>query len=238
MRCLFAVDPERGIIDVVARLVTPSGRGRGLTGRVRAVAGSSGVRWWLLLGLGLMSLALVGALVYGRLAGSAAPSPVAQPVGGGVSARQAFVPAAELAVQWQADAGLAAVSCHRPAAGVRLGGEVEWAFQFFSPSIRRLALITVTEGAARMVREGVSPYAVPTFSTEVWRVDSDQALQTWWNRGGSSLVARRPDADLAMQLRMPDEGGEQPVWTVVGLVSGAETTFTVVVDATSGALVE
>jgi hypothetical protein len=201
------------------------------------MTGGSSVRWWLLLGLGLMSLAVAGALVYGRLAGSAAPSPVPEPVGGGVNARQAFIPAAELAMQWQEDAGLAAVSCYRPAV-LRLGGEVEWAFQFFSPSTRRLALITVADGTARMVRESVSPYAVLTFSTEVWRVDSDQALQTWWNHRGSNLVARRPDADLAMQLRVPDEGGGQPVWTVVGLVSGGETAFTVVVNANSGALVE
>ena len=202
------------------------------------MAKSSSVRWLLLLGLGLVLLAVVGALVYGRLAGSAAPPPVVAPVGGGVTARQAFAPAAELAVQWQQDARLAVVSCFRPEVGVRLGGEVEWAFQFFSSSTRRLALITVAGGTARMVRESVSPYTMSTFSTEAWRVDSDQALGTWWGRGGDSMVARRSDIDLAMQLRMPDEGDGQPVWTVVGLLAGTETAFIVVVNGMTGALVE
>ena len=77
-----------------------------------------------------------------------------------------------------------------------------------------------------------------TFSTEAWRVDSDQALGTWWGRGGDSMVARRSDIDLAMQLRMPDEGDGQPVWTVVGLLAGTETAFIVVVNGMTGALVE
>jgi len=203
-----------------------------------AVTESSGVRWWLLLGLGLVLLAVVGALVYGRLAGPAAPTPVVGLGGGGATARQAFAPAAELAAQWQGDARLAAVSCSQSALGVQSGSEVEWAFQFFSPSTQQLVLITVAGEVAWMVRESASPYTVPTFSTEAWGVDSDQALQAWWNHGGDRLVARRPDADLAMQLRMPDGGGEHPVWSVVGLVAGTETALTVMVDATDGVLVE
>jgi len=202
------------------------------------MAKSSGVRWWLLLGLGLVLLAVVGAFVYVRLARPAAPPPVMGSGEDGVTARQAFAPAAELAAQWQEDARLAAISCRRSAVGIQLGGEVEWAFQFFSPATQRLALIAVTGGTARMVRESVSPYTVPTFSAESWSVDSDQALQTWWNRKGGTLVAQRPDTDLAMQLRIPDEGGEHPVWTVVGSIAGTETAFIVVVDATNGALVE
>jgi hypothetical protein len=79
---------------------------------------------------------------------------------------------------------------------------------------------------------------LPTFSAEAWRVDSDQALQTWWDRGGGRWVARRPDTDLAMQLRMPDDGDDDPVWTVVGLVVGAEAAFSVRVNATDGTLLE
>ena len=207
-------------------------------GRVSVMAKSSGVRWWLLLGLlGLVLLAVVGALVYGRLAGPSVLPPVMGAIEGGVTARQAFAPAGELAAQWQEDALLSAVSCRRPALGIQSGSEFEWVFQFFSSSTQRVALVAVDGGVGRMVRESVSPYTVPTFSTEAWRVDSDQALQAWWDRGGGNLVARRPDANLAMQLRIPDEGGEHPVWTVVGLVAGTETAFTVVVDATSGTFV-
>jgi len=198
----------------------------------------TGVRWWLLLGLGLMVLAIVAALVYARFAGLAAPAPVAELASGGTTARQAFAPAAGLAAEWHEDARLAVVSGRWPAVGVRMGDEGEWAFQFFSPSTQRLVLIVVAGDAARLVRESVSPYPMPTFSADAWRVDSDRALGVWWNEGGNVLVTRRPDTDLLMQLRVPEEGDGGPVWIVIGLVPGTETALTVAVDATEGTLVD
>lgn len=206
--------------------------------RTSAMAeGSSRWLWFLSLSLVLM-VVVVGVVVYGRLVGPAVPAPVSGVADDQVTARQAFAPAAGLSGQWQEDARLAAVSGYRPAVGMQAGGQVEWAFQFFSAAAQRLALITVADGRARIVRESVSPYAVPTFSAEEWRVDSDQALRAWWSQGGETLAARRPDVDVAMQLRVPDGGVGHPVWTVVGSVAGTETAFTVVVDAADGALVE
>jgi hypothetical protein len=209
-----------------------------LVGRGGTMVERSGVRWLLLFGVGLILLAAVGALIYDRWAGSAALPPAAGLAGSRVTARRAFAPAAGLAGQWQEDARLAAVFGGWSAVGMQSDGQVEWAFQFFSPSVGRLALITVAGGRARMVHESASPHPVPTFSTREWRVDNDQALWTWWERGGEDLVVQHPDADLAMQLRMPDEGGEHPVWTVAALAAGTETALIVTVDAASGAVVE
>jgi hypothetical protein len=122
--------------------------------------------------------------------------------------------------------------------GAQPGKQVQWAFQFFSPTADRLALVSVTDGAAQVVREGVSLHPVPTFAAEEWRVDSGEALWTWWNRGGEELVAEHPQADLTMHLRVAEEGGSQPIWTVVGLVAGTEDATTVVVGATDGVVVE
>ncbi|HUV89990.1 MAG TPA: hypothetical protein VMY80_10075 [Anaerolineae bacterium] len=190
---------------------------------------------WLLFGLVL--LVIVGTLIYGWLVGPAV-SPAAGMAPQTVTARQALAPAAELAGQWREDARLAAVYARWPVAEMQEEGRVEWTFQFFSPSTQRLSLIAVAGGKARLVRESLSPYPLSTFSPEEWRMDSDRALQAWWNRGGEDLVARRPDADLAMQLRMPDEGGGQPLWTVVGSLSGTEATVIVAVNATTGVLVK
>jgi hypothetical protein len=202
------------------------------------MARGSGRRWLLLLGVGLITLVVVVLLFYGHSSRSVSLPPVAGLASYGVTARQALAPAAELAAQWQEDAQLAVASCYRPAVGKRPEDEIEWTFQFFSSATQRLALIVVAGGEARVVRESLSPYAVPTFSTEQWPVDSDQALQVWWDRGGSTVLGQRPDADLAMELSMSDEGGEYPVWTVAGLVGGAENAFIVSVNATNGALVE
>ncbi len=202
------------------------------------MAERSGVRWLFILGLGLLLLAVVGALVYGRLAVEPNSTPVIELGGGSLTARKVYGSAVEVATQWQEDARLTAVSCNCPAVGQQRDGAFDWVFQFFSPSVRRLALVAVTGEEARMVRESGAPYEVPTFSTDDWRVDSDQALRAWWGRGGGSMVERRPDTDLAMQLRVSDETGGSPAWTVVGLIAGTDTAFTVVVDATSGELVE
>ena len=192
-------------------------------------------RWLLLLSLGTVLL-MAGALVYSQSA-----RPAARPsltLGAGITARQALAPAAELAEQWQEDAQLAVVSTHRLAAGTQSQGESEWAFQFFSPSTQRLALVTVIGEEAHITRETLSPYSVPTFLVKEWHVDSDQALQVWWEKGGGTLLTQRPDADLAMQLRGAEDGGEHPVWMVTGFVVSAESAFIVTVDATSGTVVE
>jgi hypothetical protein len=202
------------------------------------MAKDSSMRGLLLFGLGLILLAAVGALIYDRLAGPAALPPAAGLAGSRVTARQALAPAAELAGQWQEDARLAAVFGGWSAVGTQSGPQVEWAFQFFSPSVQRLALVTVADGTARVVRDSASPYTVPTFPAREWRVDNDQALWAWWDHGGEDLVTQHPDANLAMELRLPDEGGERPVWTVVGLVAGTETAVIVAVDGASGALAE
>jgi len=194
------------------------------------------VRRLLWLGMGLILLIVVGVLLYDWWPRRDILPPAAEPASG-VTAREALAPAAELAAQWQEDARLAVVSGRWSGVEMQQGDDVEWAFQFFSPSTQRLALVLVSGGAARMVRDSLSPYRVPTFSTGEWRVDSDQALRAWWDSGGSTVVARRPDVELAMQLRVPDEG-DDPVWTVAGVFFEQESAFVVVVNATSGVLVE
>ena len=201
--------------------------------------GDGSSRWLLSLGVaGSVLLAVVvGVVVYYQLIETAVFPSARDAATGQATALQAFVPAAELAGQWQEDARLSAVSGHLAMVGTHPRRHVEWAFQFYAPATRQLALITVTDGAARMVREGLSPYAVPTFSTEEWLVDSDRALQMWWDRGGKSLVARRPDVDLVLQLRVPDGGAGQPVWTVATLMADSETVFTVLVNASDATVV-
>lgn len=191
------------------------------------------MRRWLIVGLGLIMLVLLGAVAYSQLALSAASRQAAS--SGGITARQAFASAAALAAEWQADARLAAASGQLSASSRE---NIEWAFQFFSPATQRLALIMVADGAARLVHESLSPYPVPTFSADAWRVDSDQAWQVWWDQGGGSMMGRRSDVDMLMQLRMADRESRHPTWTVAGIVSGTDAAFVVMVDAFDGTLVE
>jgi len=206
-----------------------------------ATAVTEGVGGRLLLLLSLVIsvalLAALGVLVYDRVARSAGLPPAAGWAGSRVTARQAHAPAAELAGQWERDAGLAAVSGQWSAVGLEPEGQVEWTFHFFSSSTQRLALIAVADGVARVVRESESPYPVPTFSAGDWRVDSDGALWTWWRHGGEELVAQHPDADVAMQLRVSEGEDGRLDWTVVGLAGSTEDPLVVVLSGADGALV-
>lgn len=192
------------------------------------------------MGIGLVLIFALGLLAYGQLTNSASRSMGTTKLAvGGDTARQAFAPAAELAAQWQEDAGLTAVSTQLLAVGKGSGNDAEWGFQFFSPSTQKLALVAVSGGKARMVRPPMlSPYALPTFSLEQWPIDSDRALQTWWDHGGNSIVKQYPQVDAKMQLRVSEDLGNRPVWVVAGIVANRNTTLTIFVNAGDGSVVD
>jgi hypothetical protein len=192
------------------------------------------------MGIGLVLIFALGLLAYGQLTNSASrPMGTAKLAVGGDTARQAFAPAAELAAQWQEDAGLAAVSTQLLAVGKGTGNDVEWGFQFFSPSTQKLALVAVSGGKARMVRPPMlSPYTLSTFSLEQWPIDSDRALQTWWDHGGDSMVKQYAQVDAKMQLRVSEDLGNQPAWVVAGIVANRNTTLTLFVNAGDGSVVD
>jgi hypothetical protein len=203
------------------------------------------LRWLVVLGLGLLliMLVVVGGLAFGHgrlpsFAREQDPTPVPGPSIVGHTAQQAFALASELAEAWQEDARLAALRAHWPEAGEEHRDEIEWAFQFFSPSTQRLALFAVEEGEARRIRERLSPYVVRTISDEQWRVDSDEAVRAWWHRGGDYLVARRPDTEISLRLRVHEGEHPRPMWVVSGSLPGYEDAVVVKVDAVDGTVLK
>ncbi len=200
--------------------------------------GTGSQRKWLT-AIGLALIVALGLLAYGQLTNSASrPAGATDLALSGDTARRAYTPAVELALEWQQDARLASVSGQALAIGKESGKEVEWGFQFFSSSTQELALVAVSGGEARMVRPPMlSPYKLSTFSPDEWRIDSDQALQTWWERGGYSMVQQYAQVDAAMQLRISEELGSQPVWVIAGVAANQNTTLTIFVNAGDGSLV-
>jgi hypothetical protein len=190
------------------------------------------------IGLGLF--VALGLLAYGQLTDSASrPARSTELTVSGDTARRAFAPAAEMAAQWQPDAGLAGISGQLLMVGKKPGDEIEWGFQFFSPSTQELALVAVSGGKARMVRPPMlSPYKLSTFSADEWPVDSDRALQTWWEQGGDVMVKQHAQVDAAIQLRTSEELGRQPVWAIAGVVADENMTLTIFVNASDGSVVD
>jgi hypothetical protein len=202
-------------------------------------------RWILFLGLTFF-VALVAAVAILTLyqaspqaPGAGEPSaPIALPADltGGVSARQAYPSAANVAQSWQADGQLAIVSAHWQPRRGRWSAEVAWMFQFYSPATHRLAVVIVDGGRALLLREALSPYSVPTFGEGDWQVDSPAALDAWWNDGGAHFLSTYSEVDLMAQLRVLDREDNRLAWTVTG-VAGNQVKK-VVVDGQTGERVQ
>jgi len=185
----------------------------------------------------IMLVAVAGVLAFDQFSSPSDPPATSQPPEVGLTAKAAARPAYKSAEQWREDAELAGAQIHYTALGQGPKG-AEWAFQFYSPSTERLAIFLVAGGEATLMRDTLSPYDLPTFSRETWRIDSDEVLSLWWDRGGSHLVRRRPDSDVTLRLRVSEQTPRGPSWTAVGSVPGQQSRFVIAVDATDGSVIE
>ena len=105
-------------------------------------------------------------------------------------------------------------------------------FRFYSPATRRVAVVIVEGGRARLLREAVSPYRHATLDEADWQVDSDAALDAWWGGGGGTFVYIHPEADVVAQLRMLPGEGDRLAWTVTGIFG--DQVSRLIIDGTTG----
>lgn len=180
-----------------------------------------------ILALGLAILTIWPALQpakEGGAAGSVIPLP-REP-----TARQAYALAKEVALSWQPDAQIAALSAHWQRIRGRWPTRNAWTIQFYSPSAGRMALVAVQGERARLLQEMVIPYPLPTFAEDRWRVDHYQALETWWSGGGENFLTRHMEAEVSLQLKPGPT--ESPVWTLTAIAGNQFQT--VQIDGTGG----
>jgi hypothetical protein len=209
---------------------------------VARATGQGEGRWLLPLLLTLVgAVVLVGLSVAlyrpwgeGTSEGRVVPQNLPAALAEGVTAKGVYAAAMEEARSWQPDGQLAIVSAHWRTRDRQWLANVSWMFQFYSPSTRRLAVIVVDKGRARLLSESPTPYSLPTIDQEQWQIDSLAALNTWWNLGGGTFVSLNPDLDLTAQLRpvQDAQGGDRLVWSVVGVMGSQVKRLTI--DGTTG----
>ena len=180
----------------------------------------------------------MGVVAFDRLNPSTASEPAPNGVPVEPTAREAFESVSELARRWQEDAELIGARAHCRGDVIARGGQVEWAFQFFSPATRRLALFAADEGQVRQIRDRLSPYVVPALSVDRWEIDSDEALDKWLREGGGYLSTRRPDAEITMRLHRSRGGHAGPVWAISGAAPNQASSLVVLIDAFDGAVLD
>jgi hypothetical protein len=151
-------------------------------------------------------------------------------------ARAVFPIAQQEALSWQQDAQLSAVQTVWDDLGP--GGIFKrdrWTFQFSSPSQQQMAIIRVRDKQARRLQTTLLPNRLPALPLEQWQVNSTQALQTWWERGGCDFVQKHPQVSISLKLRV-EPGSTRPVWIITGSSSGSH--WIVQLDSNDGTVLQ
>jgi hypothetical protein len=143
----------------------------------------------------------------------------------------------QAAKEWQPDAGLVSVAASWPFATLDdLSSPVDWTFTFYSPGTQRVYVLNVHSEQSMLIRETLSPYPLVVVASDMWQVDSHQALNAWLNGGGGEFLGGYPVVDVSVRLRV-DDG--RAVWAVIGAGRGGAAQddpllLDVVLDATDG----
>jgi hypothetical protein len=195
-------------------------------------------QWTVVLGLLLFILIIFGVLLFQLQVPEASPTapPPAFLLEEGARARTVWPAAEQEAKAWQADAQLTAMSIVWDDLGP--GGVFtrdRWSFEYYSPAQQRLAVIRVVGGTAERLRTALTPNPVPGLALEKWVVDSTQALDTWWKRGGGQFVAQYPSVAISLKLRTAPDGS-RALWIVTGSSSGEH--HVVQIDGETGEVVD
>jgi hypothetical protein len=140
------------------------------------------------------------------------------------------------AKRWQGDAQLTAVATVWDDLGP--GGILKrdrWTFEYYSPSQKMMVVIRVTGGEAKQLRSTLLPNRLPMLSLDRWLVDSTEAFQIWWDRGGGNFVQHHPQVAVSLKLR-PEPEGTRLLWIVTG--SSSAEHWVVQIDGEAGSVVQ
>lgn len=196
------------------------------------------MRFWIVLGLAVVVLAIYGGLIFLWLGSSTGFA--SDGSGDLMTALKAHELAYKVAQDWKEDAELSSASCAwtNPTEAELLEGKMAWGFNFISPSSAEVQTVSVFKGRAGALKTDRSPGAVETLSLVGWKVDSPQAMGIFLDEGGRDfLTAGHPDTNVHMHLSARADSGRL-LWNVSALSAASGTFVSVQIDATSGQVVE
>jgi hypothetical protein len=141
---------------------------------------------------------------------------------------------------WQQDAALVTASATWPlvnSADELRDGEANWNFIFYSPS-------ESTAVAANVGNQQVSvsdPYPIyqklDPLEVSGWQIDSHEALVVFLLHGGNQFLDQQEDVTVTSQLDAYSDNSRM-VWLVSAFANRNGNTLTLVIDATSGDVIE
>ncbi|MEA3310425.1 MAG: hypothetical protein U9Q70_13085 [Chloroflexota bacterium] len=167
----------------------------------------------LVLGLGLIAVALVTALLLilnpTRRASETPPAPPPPQLGGGSTAQEAYRALQPWATDWSAENNLIALSASLQKVGQTEGG---WTCQLYAPAKKKLAVVTVVTGEVRLLKEQTALYPQQTIDPTAWPLDSSDLFAQWWTERGAVIWSQPQAQSLYFQLStQPDD---TVTWTI------------------------
>ncbi len=169
---------------------------------------------FLLLGLGLLSTALLIALGVSWLrAGVSSGSPAnlnpgstggSAPMSNTQTAREAYATLNQWLSGWAQDGAVVALSCTFQKENE---SPVGWTFQVYSPASQKLANVLIEGSNVWVLRELTALYPQQALPLDTWAVDSSTVLDTWWAGRGQLLWSQSQAQTLALHLGTRPEGG-------------------------------
>jgi hypothetical protein len=171
--------------------------------------------------------------VMAAYADDVAPTPAAP----GQTAKSAFVAADPIAKAWQPDAMLLTASATWPQGAQPQDiaqGAGDWALMFHSPSARRSAVITLTDGQ-HVLSPGQSEQTINVLASSSWQMDSVDVVEKFLNDGGKAFIEKEGITILTMTLMMNDPNDNGRIeWLISLLSTQTGNSYSMRIDAASG----
>ena len=169
-------------------------------------------------------------------AGAIAPTSVFA----GQTAKLGYTAAQKGLGEWYNDALLLSATATWPQgadeATIRSGAE-SWAYTFYSPENGKTALVTVTEGEAKLLSEGDYNGSVPISDVGGWNLDSEDAVRIFMDEGGAAFLSSAGPTTMVVKLTMSNDNGR--IEWFVSLIDTTNGDFlNMRIDANSGEVLE
>lgn len=194
---------------------------------------------WIISGLlGLVIVAVVATILWNLNSGpqTALPDlPADAPVDNaatGRTAQEAYRLAQPVAQQWADDARLLSASATWPEGSSFTPDHTGWSMLFYSPGRSETGLISVSQGAARLLRNGPTDRALKPLEVINWQVDSPMVVEALMAQGGEEFLQTHNNATLSLTFSALDA----LQWQAQLIAREQRTVLTVEIDPISGAV--
>ena len=158
--------------------------------------------------------------------------------GEGLTAKDAFLAADQLAAQWQIDAQIISASAkivQFEALEDIYNGKANWTIVYYSPIARAVANYTITENGASFLNAKTVDVDLALLDLEKVVLDSNQAMTIAVSNGAATLFEGEADRVASLKLEQSQQTG-RPEWRIFiqNETSGASRNF--YIDAETGQL--